>query len=87
MKNILFLFIFCLGTGLQAQQDTNPFARSENTAEGSDPNGKADPQAADGPGNPDGGDDLPIDDYIPFLVITGVGIIIYTTHKKKKLQS
>ena len=36
-------------------------------------------------GNP--ADPAPIDDYIPVFVITALGIIIYTTQKKKKLLS
>lgn len=36
-----------------------------------------------GPGNP--GDPVPIDSYIPLLLITAIGFIIYQTKKDKKL--
>lgn len=37
------------------------------------------------PANP--ADPIPIDDYLPMLITTALGIIIYTTQKKKKLLS
>lgn len=42
-----------------------------------------DPQP--GPGNP--GAIVPIDNYLPLLLTTALGIILYTTQKKKKLLS
>lgn len=35
-------------------------------------------------GAPNPADPIPIDDYLPFLMITAVGIIVFITHKKKK---
>ena len=35
------------------------------------------------PGAP--GDPAPIDDYIPALLIAGVGIVLYTANKRKKI--
>ncbi|QOW10574.1 hypothetical protein Q73A0000_09410 [Kaistella flava (ex Peng et al. 2021)] len=93
MKNVLFLFLFLIGGALQAEtpQEDNPFATTENTNRASlEANENV---AARGPGAPPGGskeDDaalLPIDDYIPLLVITALGIIIYTTQKKRNLVS
>lgn len=94
MKNYLLLFLFCVGgwTQAQAQQESNPFSNSERTNEGAiDQKEEARVYAiGDGPTNPDGGKDdepVPVDDYIPLLVLTAVGIIIYKTHKKTNISS
>lgn len=47
--------------------------------------GTKDEPAQSNPGNP--GDIVPIDDYIPLLIMTALGIILYTTRKKRKLLS
>lgn len=43
--------------------------------------------AASGPGNEDGGDDLPIDDYIPLFVLVALGMIVFQTRFRSKAQS
>lgn len=89
MKNflyILFLLIFAAGS---AQKTENIF---ENSESGSvyEENSKmsdleVDTYARSGtPGGLPGDDDLPIDDYIPLLVLTAIGIIVYTRFSKKE---
>lgn len=41
-------------------------------------------QANDNPGNP--GSVVPIDDYIPLLLIAAMGLIVYNTYRKKTLS-
>ena len=90
MKSTLFLFIFFIGNILFAQQGDNRFSQSEKSNNGYEETHEATESALGGPNNPPGDDDpepVPIDDYLPFLVITALGIIILATYKKKKLQS
>lgn len=90
MKSTLFLFIFFIGNILFAQQGDNRFSQSEKSNSNYEETTSAAEAANGGPGNPPGDDDpepVPIDDYLPFLMITALGIIIYNTHKKKNLLS
>lgn len=69
------------------EQSTNRFEEAEQehkTDYGQSATSK-EPEVAFDPGNPDGEDDLPVDDYIPLLLLTGVGIIVYTTYRKKQM--
>lgn len=89
MKNILLLFFFCIGSWATAQQESNPFSSAERNNT-SHQNESAAYETAASPGNPDDDYDAPptpIDDYIPLLVMTAVGIIIYQAQKKKNLLS
>ena len=88
MKNLLLIFFFCIGSWAQAQDDNNPFSSAERNNEATQSEKPAFETAnAGGPGNPGGGsqddDPVPIDDYIPLLVVTALGIILYTSHKKR----
>ena len=90
MKNLLLIFFFCIGSWAQAQDDNNPFSSAERNNEATQTERPAFETAnAGGPGNPnnDGDDPVPIDDYIPLLVVTALGIIIYTSHKKRNLPA
>lgn len=85
MKKILFgilLFINALGF---AQMQDNRFSEQEAEAvtDGTEIAPSADPAVQAGPGNP--GDPVPVDNYIPFLAITAVGIMVYSTYRKKAL--
>ena len=85
MKNILLIFFFCIGSWAQAQQESNPFSSAERNNEASKSEKNAFDTATAGSGNPDTGDapvPVPIDDYLPLLVMTALGIILYTSHKK-----
>lgn len=87
MKKFVFLFLLFMGCLVSAQHDANPFAEDETMVENKEA-GEI-PNASKGPGNPDNGEDdlpLPIDEYVPFLVMTALGIIIYTARKKKNLM-
>lgn len=95
MKRFLLVCIL-LATGLTKAQGThNPFGESdpanENQVKRFSDNGvkdvDADPPKDPNPGNPGGGDDLPIDDYLPLLLLTATGIIFYTVRKKAKTIS
>lgn len=71
-----------------AQQGSNRFDEesSRSIDHSSDQNADVNTeQNLENPGNP--GDIVPIDDYIPLLVMTALGIILYTTRKKRKLLS
>lgn len=78
-RTLIILALFFCGLMI-AQQSENRFQNNENAVE------SADDVATTGPGGPDGGDDLPIDDYVPLLAITAVGIIIYSTSRRNKIS-
>ncbi|KEY18800.1 hypothetical protein [Kaistella antarctica] len=88
MRNLFFIIFILIGSLLSAQQlqHDNVFSEEEQKESTSD-------QPTGGPGttNP-GGDfedddvELPIDGYIPLLLITAFGIIIYKTRKNQDLR-
>ena len=82
IKNILLSFLLMSSCFVWAQQEENAFQQSENRATGTT-NGSGANQAQSGPGNPDGSDEVPIDDYLPALVIIGATLIIYQLKSKK----
>ena len=88
MKNFFLSLIFILITGIAISQEreVNSFQQSENQATGnaSGANGSiGDSQVQSGPTNPPGPDEVPIDDYLPALVIIGATLIIYQLKSKK----
>ena len=89
MKRILILILFSFFSTVVAQESANRFKEGEDEATyqkaNLPDNSSLGDQPQPGPGNP--GDTVPIDDYIPLLVIAAVGIIIYQTQKKKNLLS
>jgi hypothetical protein len=82
IKNILLSFLLMSSCFVWAQQEENAFQQSENRATGTT-NGSGANQVQSGPGNPDGPDEVPIDDYLPALVIIGATLIIYQLKSKK----
>ena len=86
MKKIILVVLLSMGYLITAQQEGNPFYEEENSAKKADLSEKpGDGEVVvQGPGNPDGDDDLPIDDYIPLLIITALGVIVYQTYPKKR---
>ena len=96
MRNIFATLSLFLSIIIVAQSVENRFESSErgdqtlskndNSNAGYDESadGKVAPMSL-GPGND--GDELPINNYLPLLIITAVGIIIYTTQKKRNLLS
>lgn len=91
MKKSLYLFFILISLFSFAKNGPNPFAENEsdntfsktNTNTNNQSDGNHEASLDSGGGNP--GDPVPIDNYIPFLVITAVGIMVYHTHKKKKI--
>ena len=88
MKNFFLSLIFILITGIAISQEReeNTFQQSENQATGNANSLKGsvgDNQVQSGPGNPNGSDEVPIDDYLPALVIIGAILIIYQLKSKK----
>lgn len=83
MNKFILVSLFFVCFIVAAQEKVNPFSEAERPAqyENSD---QINP--ASGPGNPDGEDDLPVDDYIPVLVLVAIGLIIYQTSKKQSLK-
>ena len=89
MKNFFLSLIFILITGIAISQEReeNTFQQSENQATGnvSGANGSiGDNQVQSGPGNPNGPDEVPIDNYLPILALLGSSLVIYKYRYKIK---
>lgn len=87
-KYFIAIFVVILINMATAQEAVqNRFEESEHSAaeytEGKTDATAKGPVTAYGPGNP--GEPVPVDDYIPLLLLTGVGIIFYTTYRKKQM--
>ena len=88
MKRIFSCFFLVLSLMMvnAQQEEVNSFQQSENQATGnaSGANGSiGDSQVQSGPGNVPGDEEIPIDDYLPALVIIGATLIIYQLKSKK----
>ena len=88
MKRIFSCFFLVLSLMMvnAQQEEVNSFQQSENQATGnaSGANGSiGDSQVQSGPGHPPGDEEIPIDDYLPALVIIGATLIIYQLKSKK----
>lgn len=91
MKKYIYILIIFISFSVTAQTQTNVFddtaemaERGEHTDAYSDVSEK-EPEISYGIGNP-GEDPVPIDDYIPLLVIIAAGLIIYKTYHRKSLS-
>ena len=92
MKRFFILILITLFTGINAQVGKNRFEDPnqtgfERTIDHPKDQSSDSPQAGPGdggPGNP--GETAPIDDYIPFLLIAALGIIIYQVQTKKQIN-
>ena len=83
MKRILTVLLLTIFAFSYAQSD-NRFSEPDDIVEESPvapPKGEQEINRS--PGNPGGR--LPINDYIPVLILTAVGIIIYKNYKKKTI--
>ena len=90
MKNFFLIFFFCIGSWATAQQESNPFSSAEQNNTSNQNEGPTYETANGNVTNPPGENDpepVPVDDYLPLLVMTAVGIIIYKTQKKRSLGS
>ena len=92
MRNIIAV-VFLLISVLVYSQSTNVFADGEQNS--SDPassrvydssDNLVAKEAADDDGPPPPTDPVPIDDYIPLLLIAAMGLIVYNTYRKKTLS-
>lgn len=92
MKQILLFLIIFLGTSSIYMAQSNRFAESENNGNQYDANvsrnidnvNNATLAEDDGPGDPPA--PVPIDDYIPLLIMVAAGLIIYKTYHRKSLS-
>lgn len=73
--------------GFAQELPTNRFEETEQdyNNEYSEPTVAKEPETAGFPGNP--GEPVPIDDYIPLLIVAAVGIIVYKSYTKNKALS
>lgn len=83
-KFFLTFFSIIIFNVVEAQgDDVNTFQKSEDRVTGA--NRPVDAEAQDeGPGNPPGDEDVPIDNYIPVLIIAGISLVIYQYKKRQK---
>lgn len=92
MKKSFLSLIFILITGLiiAQEQEENTFQQSENKATGTRSNGSAigavGSEQEQGPGNPPGEDEIPVDDYLPLLALVGSALVVYKYKYKIKLN-
>ena len=78
MKKFIVLFFCLMLTSVAAQSDnSNVFDSAEPEVSENSVQHKGDP-------NP--GDPVPIDNYIPFLSIVAVGVILYSATKRKTMK-
>lgn len=93
VKSFLFILLFFSTSLLIAQErqqtkQGNVFDSSSSAVNEPYIAGDAPGTTASGDAGLEGDDRLaPIDDYIPLLVMTAVGIIMYKAHKKRNLLS
>lgn len=90
MKALISTLFLLLAIFLVKAQETeeNRFQQSENAATGttntSGALGGIGGEQDAGPGNPPGDEEIPIDDYLPFLAITASAIMVYQYKMKNR---
>lgn len=85
MKKLFFIILLLSQMVVYAQSTSdNPFAREDANQQANAEIPKDEIAASDGPGDP--GSTVPIDDYIPLLLIVAMGLIVYNTYRKKTLS-
>ena len=92
MKKSLYIFFIFISLLSFAQNGPNPFA--DRDSEGAfnkdvavkETETKANPENSldSGGGNP--GDPTPIDDYLPLLLITAIGLFVFQVRKQKQVN-
>lgn len=82
MRKVIVIFALIIVNFCCAQNPENRFSASEEQ-QILENSGEKEPHIAEAPGPP-GGDDLPIDDYLPLLLVTAVGIIVHAGWRKRK---
>lgn len=88
MKAVISSLFLLLTMFLVKSQETeeNRFQQSENAATGSGSaiGGVGGEQIEEGPGNPPGDEEIPIDDYLPVLAISASVIMVYQYKMKNR---
>ena len=83
MRKVIVIFTLITGSFFGAQNHENRFSDSEQEQMLGNSTGK-EPEMAESTGPPGGDDPVPIDDYLPLLLITAVGIIVHAGWRKRK---
>ena len=83
MKKLFFIILLLFQMVVYAQSTSdNPFAREDANQQANAEIPKDEIAAGDDPGDP--GSTVPIDDYLPLLLVTAVGIIVHAGWRKRK---
>lgn len=81
MKSIFFILLLSLSVSVHSQELDNRFHQEENVESSEEVYSE---EQNRGPGNPGEGI-VPIDDHLPYLLVTALGIMAYATHKRKNI--
>lgn len=86
MKKIRYILFLLISFFSFAQSGPNPFADKESESAFNKPTATKDneTQVKD---NAASRDPVPIDNYIPLLIITAVGIMVYHTSQRKNISA
>ena len=84
MKGVILIIFLFFGVGVWAQQEDNVFQRSENQATGVDSRKGVGDNQVQNAGAPPGEEEVPIDNYLPVLIIAGISLVIYQYKKRQK---
>ena len=93
MKKIRYILFLLISFFSFAQSGPNPFAEKESESAFNKPNATKDNETqvkdntAFDPGGGNPSDPVPIDNYIPLLIITAVGIMVYHTSQRKNISA
>ena len=93
MKKIRYILFLLISIFSFAQSGPNPFAEKESESAFNKPNATKDNETqvkdntAFDPGGGNPGNPVPIDNYIPLLIITAVGIMVYHTSQRKNISA
>lgn len=88
MKKFILAIILLITANFfyaQEQQEVNAFQQSENIATGTVPSTESKDGVVSGPTNPPGPElEIPIDEYLPMLVVVGFFLALYRFRYKIK---
>lgn len=93
MKKIRYILFLLISFFSFAQSGPNPFADKESESAFNKPTATKDNETqvkdntAFDPGGGNPGNPVPIDNYIPLLIITAVGIMVYHTSQRKNISA
>lgn len=85
--SIITIFLVSSMFAQEQKQEINTFQKSENAATGTTSGGATGGvggEQVEGPGNPPGEDEIPIDNYLPVLALLGSSLVIYKYRYKIK---